>query len=92
VTTPRSRGTRQAGFTDVTPGASVWCFATPEDLHWWTGMWAERIVDSAIATQAVGYGLATRDGLARMAAAWRRLGAAEDGWFTVLHGEIICRP
>jgi SAM-dependent methyltransferase len=83
---------RQAGFTDVTPGASVWCFATPEDLDWWTGMWAERIVDSAIATQAVAYGLATRDDLARMAAAWRRLGAAEDGWFTVLHGEIICRP
>ena len=83
---------RQAGFADVTPGASVWCFATPEDLHWWTGMWAERIVDSAIATQALAYGLATRDDLARMAAAWRRLGAAEDGWFTVLHGEIICRP
>ena len=83
---------RQAGFTDVTPGASVWCFATPEDRDWWTGMWAERIVDSAIATQALAYGLATRDDLARTAAAWRRLGAAEDGWFTVLHGEIICRP
>jgi SAM-dependent methyltransferase len=83
---------RQAGFSDVTAGASVWCFATPEDLDWWTGMWAERIVDSAIAAQAVTYGLATRDDLARMAAAWRRLGAAEDGWFTVLHGEIICRP
>jgi SAM-dependent methyltransferase len=83
---------RQAGFTDVTPGASVWCFATGEDRDWWTGMWAERIVDSAIAAQAVTYGLATRDDLARMAAAWQRLGAAEDGWFTVLHGEIICRP
>ena len=83
---------REAGFTDVTPGASVWCFATPEDRDWWTGMWAERIVDSAIAAQAVTYGLATPDDLARIAAAWQRLGAAADGWFTVLHGEIICRP
>src|SRR4029450_9689847 len=80
---PRA-GARQAGFSDVTAGASVWCFATPEDLHWWTGMWAERIVDSAIAAQAVTYGLATPDDLARIAAAWQRLGAAADGWFTVL--------
>jgi ubiquinone/menaquinone biosynthesis C-methylase UbiE len=82
---------RQAGFTDVTAGASLWCFATAEDRAWWTGLWAERVVASALADQAVTYGLATRDDLERMAAAWRRIGDADDGWFTVLHGEILCR-
>ncbi len=26
-----------------------------------------------------------------MAAAWREWGTREDGWFAVLHGEILCR-
>ena len=82
---------RQAGFTDVTASASVWCFATPEDRTWWTGMWAERIVASSIADQAIGFGLTTRDELTGIARAWQRLGAADDGWFIVPHGEILCR-
>ena len=27
----------------------------------------------------------------RSTAAWREWGRQEDGWFTVLHGEILCR-
>jgi ubiquinone/menaquinone biosynthesis C-methylase UbiE len=82
---------QRAGFTDVAATASVWCFANPEDRAWWTGMWAERIVASGIADQAVEYGLSTRDELAEMADAWRRLGAAPDGWFLVPHGELLAR-
>jgi SAM-dependent methyltransferase len=82
---------RRAGFTEVAASASVWCFATPEDRAWWTGMWAERIVASSIADQAIGFGLTTRAELAEMAAAWQRLGAADDGWFIVPHGEILAR-
>ena len=48
-----------AGFDDVRPGASVWCFATPDDRAWWGGLWADRITDSAIARQTVTEGLAT---------------------------------
>ncbi len=29
--------------------------------------------------------------LEAVAAAWREWGAREDGWFAVLHGEILCR-
>jgi ubiquinone/menaquinone biosynthesis C-methylase UbiE len=82
---------QQAGFTDVTAGASVWCFANDEGLAWWAGMWADRIVSSAIADQAVAYGLATRNDLERMAAAWRRMATAPDGWFLVPHAEILAR-
>jgi len=55
-------------------------------------MWADRIVDSAVAEQAVASGAASRADLARMRAGWQEWAAAEDGWFLVPHGEILCRP
>ena len=82
---------QRAGFTDVTPTASTWCFATPPDRAWWGGMWSERIVDSGIADQAVQSGLATRDDLTRMSTAWQEWSEATDGWFAIVHGEIVCR-
>jgi len=82
---------REAGFAEVTASASVWCFATPEDRAWWSGMWAERMTSSAIARQAVAQGQAAEQDLRRIADGWREWGAAEDGWFTVLHGEILAR-
>jgi ubiquinone/menaquinone biosynthesis C-methylase UbiE len=82
---------RRAGFTDVTATSSTWCFATPEDRAWWGGMWADRIQHSAIARQAVDSGHASRDDLARIAAAWREWAADEDAWISLVHGEIVCR-
>jgi len=82
---------RAAGFADVAPSASVWCFATAEDRAWWGGLWAERVVSSALADQAVEAGIATREDLAEMAQAWSAWTTVEDGWFAVLHGEILCR-
>ncbi len=82
---------QQAGFTEITPTASVWCFATPEDRDWWGGMWADRILQSAMATQALDVGL--RDGNRsrldlRGLDAWA---AAADGWLVIVHGEIVAR-
>ena len=82
---------QQAGLRDVTPSASVWCFATPADRRWWGGLQADRILRSAIADQAVAASLADQAALQRMAAAWRRWMEAEDAWFSVLHGEVLCR-
>jgi ubiquinone/menaquinone biosynthesis C-methylase UbiE len=81
----------EAGFTGVTPSASVWCYATPETRAWWGGSWAERIVSSSVADQALDRGLATRDDLEAMSAAWRRWAASPDGWFTVPHGELLAQ-
>jgi cyclopropane fatty-acyl-phospholipid synthase-like methyltransferase len=44
------------------------------------------------AEQLRAQGLASDDELAAIAAAWRRWAAAHDGWFTVVHGEVLCRP
>ena len=52
-------------------------------------MWADRITESAVATQAVEIGAATRDQLQAMADAWNRWAAEPDGWYAVLHGEIL---
>ncbi len=81
----------EAGLREVAPSASLWCFATPQDRAWWGGMQADRIVDSDVARHALAAGLADQDGLAAMAAAWRTWAASEDGWFAVVHGEILCR-
>lgn len=80
-----------AGFTDIDASASAWLYATPESRRWWGHMWADRILHTAIADQAVGYGLATRADLERISAGWRSWSEAPDGWFAILHGEILCR-
>lgn len=78
-----------AGFADVRASASAWCFATPEDRDWWGSMWAERMVASAIAEQAVETGIATGEELRSMADAFHRWQVHPDGWFAVLHAEIL---
>lgn len=83
--------TRAAGFSDVVATSSTWCFATPEDRQWWGGMWADRILESALARQLVDDGHATMGDLRRISAAWRTWTDADDGWLSILHGEILCR-
>ncbi len=82
-----------AGFADgrIEAGSSTWCFADQEDRAWWGGMWAERILSSGIAEQAVAEGFATRADLERISAGWRSWAADGRGWLSVLHGEVLCR-
>jgi ubiquinone/menaquinone biosynthesis C-methylase UbiE len=82
---------RAAGFADVAPSASVWCFATAEDRAWWGTMQADRIVASRIAELAEQAGLAGAGELAHLADAWRAWASCDEGWFAVLHGEALCR-
>lgn len=81
---------REAGFTDIAATSSTWCFASPRDRDYWGGMWADRVLQSAMATQLQAQGLASREELEDISAGWRAWAAADDGWFSVLHGELIC--
>jgi len=81
----------QAGFTGITASSSTWCYATPEDRRWWGELWAERMTTSAIARQLVAAGLASTADLDEIARGWLAWAAEPDGWFSVLHGEILCR-
>ena len=80
-----------AGFSEITPTAGVWCFATPEDRHWWSSTWAERVLNSQMAEEAVASGVASTADLRRISDGWLAWGAREDGWLCIVHGEIVCR-
>lgn len=81
----------QAGFTDVHSTASVWSFSTEEDLDWWGGMWAVRVLESAFASDALSKGIATQDDLQEISDAWREWAAHPEATLIMPHGEIICR-
>jgi ubiquinone/menaquinone biosynthesis C-methylase UbiE len=80
---------RQAGFERVTASASVWCYADAQSRTAWGTTWAERVTHSSLAIQAVERELASIEELAALASAWTEWAEQRDGWFTVLHGEIV---
>ncbi|MFF3818498.1 class I SAM-dependent methyltransferase [Streptomyces bluensis] len=81
----------RAGLTDITATSTAWTFATAEERAWWSGLWADRTLASAYAERATRGGHAAPEELRAVAEAWREWGRREDGWFSVLHGEILCR-
>ena len=82
---------RAGGFSDVTVTSSNWTFADADGRAWWGGMWADRVRQSAFATQAVDYGLSTEAELADLAAGWQEWIDARDGIFVVPSVEVIAR-
>jgi SAM-dependent methyltransferase len=81
----------QAGLRDVHATSSTWTYADPQSCAWWGGLWADRCELSALADQAIAYGLATRAELGAIAAALRAWSNEPDAFFMVPHGEILAR-
>lgn len=81
----------RAGFTDITVSASIWKYSTSDERHGWGLMWADRVLQSDFAEQAVSTGLASSEELQQISRAWREWAAAPDGFLMVPHGEIIIR-
>ncbi len=79
---------RAAGFEQIESTASNWTFANVEDRDWWGGMWADRVLQSAMADQARASGV-PEAALERISAAWRTWAADPDGFLSLLHGEIV---
>lgn len=79
-----------AGLDGARASSSTWCYATPAEREWWGGMWADRILRSSLAEQLPGMGIARAE-LEEISAAWRAWAAHPDGWFSILHGEILWR-
>ncbi|MBX3309920.1 MAG: class I SAM-dependent methyltransferase [Cryobacterium sp.] len=80
-----------AGFADVVSTASVWGFNSEADREWWGSMWETRILQSALAVDAIDAGLAHQDDLIDISRAWRDWINDPDGWLAMPHGEVICR-
>ena len=62
-----------------------------EARRWWGELWADRVDSSSLAEQAVEYGLSGRDELKVIAGAWRQWLEQDDGFFIVVHAELIAR-
>jgi len=84
---------RAAGFdpAGMTVGAGVWCYASARDRAELSESWAQRCVSSGFATAALAHGLADEAVLEHLADAWRDWGRAPDGWFAMVHGEVLAR-
>ena len=81
----------EAGARTLTASSSTWCYGDPASRAEWGGMWAERIVDSAIAAQLLESGMSTSAELEQIAGAWRAWAAHPDGWMSILHGELLIK-
>ncbi|GMA25347.1 hypothetical protein GCM10025864_31060 [Luteimicrobium album] len=84
---------QESGFAPagIVPSAGVWCYATPTDREWWGELWAERCLESNFAVQAKDSGLADDVALEQLAHEWKAWAASPEGWFAVLHGEVLAR-
>jgi ubiquinone/menaquinone biosynthesis C-methylase UbiE len=82
---------QEAGFRDWRATSSTWTFADPESRAWWGDLWSDRVRLSSFADQAIAYGLSDGDELAGIAEAWRTWAARPDGFFVVMHGEVLAR-
>ncbi|MHB8220134.1 MAG: methyltransferase domain-containing protein [Acidimicrobiales bacterium] len=78
-----------AGFRSLVTTTSTWTFAEPDQRQWWGELWADRTVHSSFGLQARRYGFADDAELAGIADAWRRWAAAPQGFFALLHGEVL---
>ncbi|KAL4874274.1 S-adenosyl-L-methionine-dependent methyltransferase [Aspergillus karnatakaensis] len=84
---------REAGFElgRMERSAGTWCFSTPEEREYWGEGMARRMEGSGFADGVVDGGFASRSEMEGIARGWREWVGDEQGWFAVLHGEVICR-
>ncbi|KAL2850649.1 UbiE/COQ5 methyltransferase [Aspergillus pseudoustus] len=84
---------KEAGFEledhRVKRSAGAWCFSTPAEREYWGGGMARRMEDSGFVEKALAEGV-PREELGQIVAGWREWVDDKEGWFGVLHGEILC--
>jgi ubiquinone/menaquinone biosynthesis C-methylase UbiE len=78
---------QQAGYEAPEMSSSTWTFYQPRQVLNWGDSWAQRTTESAFATQAVEYGLATATELQQYATAWREWARRPDAFFAFIHVE-----
>jgi ubiquinone/menaquinone biosynthesis C-methylase UbiE len=79
----------EAGFDPVDVTASTVVFAERAAVLNWGDSWAERVTQSAFATQALEYRLATREDLEAIASAWRAWAREPDALFMYVNVECV---
>ncbi|KPM57099.1 SAM-dependent methyltransferase [Frankia sp. CcI49] len=80
---------RDAGFTEVAATNDDWVYESEADRRWWGQMWAERILRSDMASQALAGGFASQADLERISRAWSAWAATPGASITIPNGEIL---
>ncbi|KAH8821253.1 S-adenosyl-L-methionine-dependent methyltransferase [Xylogone sp. PMI_703] len=82
----------EAGFAweDIKCTAGSWCFQTPQERQWWAGSFIGRAAGGQFRKFAIEGGHATAEDLDEIVRAWEQWRDSEEGWFSILHGEITC--
>lgn len=81
----------EAGFEDVALSGTTWTFPGYDTTENWGTSWAARTVGSNLATNAVDYGIATREELERIAAGFRSWCREPAAFFSIGHVEALGR-
>lgn len=83
----------EAGFEweSIARTAGTWCFSTIDERRWWADSYIGRVTESKFRQFAIDGGHATEEDLDEIVEAWKEWRDGEDGWFSILHGEIACQ-
>ncbi len=82
---------RAAGFEKMIVTTTNWTYESSDERAWWGGLWAERVVHSDFARQALEYSLASREELEAIAEAFHRWSRDPDAIFVVPSFEVLAR-
>jgi ubiquinone/menaquinone biosynthesis C-methylase UbiE len=82
---------REAGFRSLEVSSSNWTYFTVEERRWWGQIWADRVLYSDFAKQALSYGFTTSDELQAISNAFIDWSDDEDGVFIVVNVEVLAR-
>ncbi|PGH12514.1 hypothetical protein AJ79_04258 [Helicocarpus griseus UAMH5409] len=82
----------KAGFyrSKIKKSAGAWCFSSPEERRYWGGSMGDRAKSSGFSRMAIKERFASEEELQTISAGWKEFVEAEDGWFGLMHGEILC--
>ena len=80
---------RAGGFEEIVVTSTTMVYSTPAEVQNWGESWAQRILESSVATQAVEYGVAARADLEAISAAWRTWAHDADAFFMFVNVECV---
>ncbi|KAI0092900.1 S-adenosyl-L-methionine-dependent methyltransferase [Irpex rosettiformis] len=84
---------RSAGFKaeDIKCTAGTWCFSSPEERAYWGGSIVKRFEESHLSASAMEGGFATKEEIEETVKALKEWVEDEDGWFGLMHGQMIAK-
>lgn len=85
------RWVREAGFGSLEVSSSNWTYFTAPERQWWGQLWAERVLHSDFAEQALAFALVTTDELHEISNAFLEWANDGDGLFIVVNGEVLAQ-